>query len=178
MIERPDFFALTGGPGAGKTTLIHALRACGETCVGESARALIRAAALAGRPRPADGELGRLMLERDLAAYHGAKGRTFFDRSLVDAWATARLGGLPSPEADAAVRACRYNRTAFIAPPWKAIYVQDAERTQTWSHAKLVFERCAKAYEAAGYELVELPLAAPGERAAFVLQTVIGCCAG
>jgi predicted ATPase len=170
LIERPHFFALTGGPGAGKTTLIRALQALGETCVEESARWLIQGAARRKAARPMDGELGRLMLARDVAAFHAASGRTFFDRGVVDAWATARLGGLPCPEADAAVRDCRYNRTAFVAPPWKAIYVQDAERTQTWSHAKMVFEVCAEAYEAAGYTLVEIPLASPEDRARFLLD--------
>jgi predicted ATPase len=172
LIHKPDCFAVTGGPGAGKTTLMRRLRALGETCVEESARLLIQEAALAGRPRPLDGELGPLMLERDLAAFHAAQGRTFFDRSLVDAWATATLGGRSSPEADEAVNTCRYNRTAFIAPPWAEIYVQDAERIQTWSHAKMVFEMCAAAYEAAGYDLVELPLTPPEARARFVLDAV------
>jgi predicted ATPase len=90
----------------------------------------------------------------------------------VDAWATAKLGGAPCPDADAAVRSLRYNPTAFIAPPWQAIYVQDAERIQSWSHAKMVFEVCADAYEAAGYALVELPLASAEDRAAFVLDVV------
>jgi predicted ATPase len=117
-----------------------------------------------------DGELGQLMLARDVEAFHAARGRTFFDRSVVDAWATAKLGAAPCPEADEAVRTLRYNPCAFIAPPWQAIYVQDAERIQTWSHAKMVFEVCAEAYQAAGYRLVELPLATPQERAEFVLS--------
>ena len=169
MIEQPNSFAITGGPGAGKTTLLRALRALGETCVDESARALIQAAALAGAPRPADGELGRLMLARDVANFHAAKGRTFFDRGLVDAWATARLEG-PCPAADEAVRTLRYSPVAFIAPPWRAIYVQDAERIQSWSHAKMVYELCAEAYEACGYRLVELPRTEAAARAAFVLE--------
>jgi predicted ATPase len=169
LIEHPNFFAITGGPGAGKTTLLQALRALGETCVEESARALIREAAQAGRPRPRDAELGLMMLARDIAAFDAASGRTFFDRGIVDAAATAALDGV-SPESEAAVRAYRYNRTAFIAPPWREIYVQDAERTQDWDHAVRVFEACAGAYEAAGYRLVELPRASPEARAAFVLD--------
>jgi predicted ATPase len=171
LIEQANFFAITGGPGAGKTTLLRALQALGEACVEESARALIQEAARGGRPRPRDAELGRLMLERDVEAYQAATGRTFFDRGIVDAAATAAIGGR-SPEIEAAVRAYRYNRSAFIAPPWREIYVQDAERTQDWAHAVQVFEICAKAYEAAGYRLVELPLASPEERAAFVLSSL------
>lgn len=172
MIYKPEFFAITGGPGAGKTTLIRRLQALGEACVEESARLAIQLAAQEGRPRPLDAALGELMLARDVAAFHAASGRAFFDRGVVDAWATARTGGVPCPAAEEAVQTLRYNRRAFIAPPWKAIYVQDAERIQSWSHAKRVFELCWEAYEAAGYTLVELPLASPEKRAAFVLELV------
>jgi predicted ATPase len=174
LIEQSNFFALTGGPGAGKTSLIAELQARGEACVGESARAVLRAAAQAGRPRPDAGRLGELMLRRDLAAFHGATGRTFFDRSLVDAWATARMGGAALPDADEAVRTLRYNRRAFIAPPWREIYVTDAERIQTWAEAVAAFEACGTAYAHAGYELVELPLTDVARRAAFVLEVVGG----
>lgn len=170
MIERPTFFAVTGGPGAGKTALIRALQTLGEACVEESARAVLQAEARAARPRPDPGRLGELMLERDVAAFHRATGRTFFDRSLVDAWATTRMSGAPSPDGDAAVRALRYNRHAFIAPPWREIYVTDDERIQTWAEAVASFEACAQAYGDAGYELVALPLTDVARRAAFALE--------
>jgi predicted ATPase len=172
MIERPSFFAVTGGPGAGKTALIHKLAAMGEACVEESARLVLQAEARGARPRPDPGRLGELMLQRDLAAFHSAGGRTFFDRSLVDAWATARMGGAPSPEADEAVRTLRYNRRVFIASPWREIYVTDAERIQTWAEAVASFEACGAAYADAGYQLVELPLTDVARRAAFVLEVV------
>jgi predicted ATPase len=174
MIERPTFFALTGGPGAGKTALIRELQTRGESCVEESARAALRAEAQAGRPRPEPSLLGKLMLRLDVAAFHGAAGRTFFDRSLVDAWATARMGGATLPDADEAVRTLRYNRRAFIAPPWREIYVTDAERIQTWAEALAAFEACGAAYADAGYELVELPLTDVARRAAFVLDVAGG----
>jgi predicted ATPase len=164
---RPRFFAITGGPGAGKTALIRRLQALGEAVVEESARAILQAHA----ERPSQARLAELMLERDLAAYRGARGRTFFDRSIVDAWGMLRAAG-PCPAADEAVRTYRYNRLAFIAPPWREIYVTDAERIQTWAEAVASSEACAEAYEAAGYELVELPRVSAEERAAFVLASL------
>jgi predicted ATPase len=170
MIHPPTFFAVTGGPGAGKTTLLRQLQVLGETVVPESARAVIRAEIRRTGVRPQGERFWRLTLAADVAAFHAAAGRAFFDRSLVDSWATARMGGLPCPEADVAVQRFRYNRRAFIAPPWREIYVQDAERIQTWAQAIASYEACHAAYEAAGYELVELPRTDVARRAGFALE--------
>jgi predicted ATPase len=48
--------------------------------------------------------------------------------------------------------------------------VNDAERIQTWAEAVASYEACARGYEAAGYELVELPRVSVEDRAAFVLD--------
>ncbi|MGA0604712.1 AAA family ATPase [Phenylobacterium sp. VNQ135] len=158
---------MTGAPGAGKTTLLRHLTGLGHKVAPESARAVIQTCG--GRPEPE--RFCELILQQDLSTYAAASGLTFFDRTLVDAWATFRAYGLaPSPAADDAVRAHRYAPRAFIAPPWKAIYVQDAERDQTWPEAVRAYEACAAAYLAQGYELVELPLADVETRAAFVLD--------
>jgi predicted ATPase len=163
------FYAVTGGPGAGKTTLLRHLASLGCKVAPESARAVIQACG--GRPAPE--RFCELILARDVATYRAASGFTFFDRSLVDAWATFRAYGLPpSPAAAGAVRTHRYAPRAFIAPPWKAIYVQDAERDQTWAQAVASHDACAEAYLAWGYELVELPRADVETRAAFVLDLV------
>lgn len=176
MIHRPNLFAVTGGPGAGKTTLLRALQARGVACVEESARAVIQAEIAAGRPRPPARRFCEAMLARDEAAFHAAGPElTVFDRSLVDAWGTARaMGFWPWPEGNEAVRMLRLNRRAFIAPPWKAIYVQDAERIQTWAEAVASFEACGAAYADAGYELTELPMVSVEERVTFVLDLAAG----
>lgn len=169
MLHKPHCFVLTGGPGAGKTTLLRHLQAQGLACADESARAVIQTEG--GRPDAA--RFCQLMLERDLAAFHAATGRTLFDRGLVDAWATLRImGGPPNPTLDAAVRDCRYNEVAFIVPPWREIYVGDTERDQTWEEAVASYEACAVAYEVCGYSLLELPRTDVAARAAFVLDAM------
>jgi len=79
----------------------------------------------------------------------------------------------PWPQGDEAVRRLRLNRRAFIAPPWKAIYVNDAERIQTWAQAIAAFESCGEAYAAAGYEVVELPLTDLDRRVAFIREAAV-----
>jgi predicted ATPase len=131
----------------------------------ESARGIIQEEG----GRPAFPRFAALMLARDLAHFRSAEGLTLFDRSLVDAWATYRTA-----DGERAVRKHRYNRTAFIAPPWREIYVQDAERDQTWREAIASYELCSQAYLDAGYDLLELPRADVERRAAFVLDCIDG----
>jgi predicted ATPase len=139
---------------------VRALQARGLTCVAESARAIIREHG----GRPPLPRFAALMFDRDLAHFHAAEGPALLDRSLVDAWGTYRTA-----EGERLVRTHRYNPRALIAPPWREIYVQDAERDQTWHEAVASFELCARAYEDAGYRLVELPRAPVEDRADFVL---------
>jgi predicted ATPase len=91
------------------------------------------------------------ILAREIEAYAAARGPTFFDRGIPGVVAGFRVLGRAVPaHVDAAARAYRYDSTVFVAPPWRAIYVNDAERVQTYDHA------------------VDLPLASVEERATFV----------
>ncbi len=142
---------------------MRALERRGLRCIPESARAIITEHG----GRPPLPRFAALMLERDLAHFQAETGPALFDRTLVDAWATFRT------EAGAqAMRAHRFNAVAFVAPPWRQIYVQDAQRDQTWAEAVASHELCVRAYDEAGYRLLELPRAAPDERAAFVMEAI------
>jgi predicted ATPase len=66
----------------------------------------------------------------------------------------------------------RYNRRVFIAPLWKAIYVNDSERKQTFKEAVATCEALVRAYESAEYSLVELPLVAVEERVQRIIAVV------
>lgn len=73
--QSANFFVLTGGPGAGKTTLINYLADLGYRCMPEAGRAVIRqqrgcgGAALPWNDKTA---YARLMYEHDMAAYRRA----------------------------------------------------------------------------------------------------------
>ncbi len=167
---------VTGGPGAGKTSLIEALATAGHKVQGEAGRAVIRdQQALGGKGLPwADpSQFAELMLAADLRNHAEAlAGRetVFFDRGLPDIAGYLTLCGLPIPgPVEHAARQLRYRRSVFIAPPWQEIFTQDAERKQDFAEAERTYAAMAETYPRYGYTLVELPRASVAERVAFVL---------
>jgi predicted ATPase len=115
------------------------------------------------------------MLAWDVRSYREAEdqGPVFFDRGIPDIAGYLALVGLPmNGEVDRAARTLRYNRTVFVTPPWREIYVQDAERTQSFAQAKATCEVMKRAYRAYGYELVDLPLGSIEARLEFILEAV------
>jgi predicted ATPase len=177
----PDLIVITGGPGSGKSTLIQALAREGyATAPEEAGRAIIRdQAAIGGTALPwADARLfAELMLSWEMRSHREAcarargKAAVFFDRGVPDVIGYLKVTGLTvPPHMDAAARTIRYHRQVFIAPPWPAIYGQDAERKQTLEEARLTYEAMVETYSAYGYELIELPKVSVEERVRFVLD--------
>ncbi len=174
-----NYFVIAGGPGAGKTTLIDALSKRGEACVPESGRAIILdQVRIGGRALPwLDAALyAELMLARHLANYRAfsdLSARVFFDHALASLAGYLRLVGLPIlSHVGRAATILRYNPLVFMAPPWKAIYVNDAERKQTFAEAVATFQAVRDAYVEQGYQPLELPLASVEARVSFVLDNV------
>ncbi|MFI8998520.1 AAA family ATPase [Streptomyces sp. NPDC053542] len=177
------FVVVTGGPGAGKSTLIDRLAAAGYARSEEAGRGVIRdQAAIGGRGLPwTDPALfAELMLSWELRSYRLAAasgaphaGPVFFDRGVPDIVGYLRLQGLPVPDhVHAAAQAYRYHRRVFIAPFWPEIYTVDAERKQSPEEAERTYLAMVEAYTEYGYELVELARAPVEERVRAVLRSV------
>ena len=173
------FFVLTGGPGAGKSSLVAALAALGHATMEEAGRAIIRdQTAIGGSALPwADrGAFAELMLSWELRSYRDAgavAGPVFFDRGIPDVAGYLALCGLAvPPHVGRAVALFPYATTVFIAPPWPEIFSQDSERRQDFAEAVRTFETMAATYQRAGYRLAELPRAPVAARVAFVLETI------
>ncbi len=173
------FFVITGGPGSGKSSLIHALRQQGYASSIEAGRAIIRdQVSISGRALPWDDRalFAELMLCWEMRNYHLAEesnGIVFFDRGVPDVLGYLRLTGLAiSEHMQNAVASFRYNHRAFIAPAWPEIFTGDLERKQSLDEAVRTYQSMASTYTELGYELIELPRVTIDERAAFVLEMI------
>jgi predicted ATPase len=168
--------ALTGGPGAGKTAVIAALRERGHDCMPESARAIIRERLKGGfSPRPLAREFAEKVLQLDIQQYArvaGARQPVFFDRCILDALSMIDQLRLLTIEHQTFLANYPYFRTAFSFPPWEEIYATDAERDQTFAEAIVVYEAVTGWYRKCGYDLVEVPRGTVRQRCDFILRAV------
>ena len=173
------FHVITGGPGSGKTSLIDALRSRGYACSTEAGRAIIQdQVTISGSALPWSNRtlFAELMLQWEMRSYHLAEqsvGPVFFDRGVPDVLGYLRLVGLPVPEhMKKAATEFHYNRTVFVAPPWREIFHQDVERKQDFDEAQRTYEALFSTYKKLGYDLVELPRVALEGRLEFILNQV------
>lgn len=170
---------LTGGPGVGKTTLLHALAARGYTVVAESAREVIRDRKSRGLPpRPDPAAFARAILRRDLEKYAVVAGRphwVFLDRSPLESQAMLREAshGTASDDPDLAATV-RLHPQVFVLPPWPAIYVQDDERDHSFAHCERVHHGLVGLYRGLGFDLVDVPCVPAAARAEHVLRCLSG----
>ncbi len=171
------FCAITGGPGSGKSTLVAALRQAGHVCAEEAGRAIIQyQLRIDGPALPwRDAALfAEQMLGWELRSHrwaHDQHGVVFFDRGVPDIIGYLRLSGCDVPtHISRAASLFRYRRQVFIAPPWRAIFKQDAERHQSWEEAVRTHDAMVEVYTEHGYELVELPCVSVDDRVAFIQE--------
>jgi predicted ATPase len=170
-------FVITGGPGVGKTAIIHELERQGVSSVPEAARQIIQQQVSGGGnavPWMNRERYASLMLKKSIEDYlkHAKTQRcTFFDRGILDTIAYARLIGLHFPdETYRQAVACRYNAKVFLAPPWLQIYETDSERKQSYKEAVVVDRVIRGVYAEQGYEIIEIPQTAVAKRIDFILS--------
>jgi predicted ATPase len=176
-----NFIVITGGPGAGKTTLIDALAMFGHGRTIEAGRFIIQAQAEIGGMGVHWGDrqlFAELMLMHEIRSYeeaYAAPGLVFFDRGVTELTGYLRMSGRPVlAHFKAAADAYRYNRVVFAAPPWREIFANDVERKQDFAEAVQTHEACVRSYRECGYDVVELPKSSVADRVRFVLARVGG----
>ena len=101
---------------------------------------------------------------------HGAF--CFFDRGIPDVLAYMdyfnQEYGIDFEQATAAHQ---YD-ALFIMPPWKAIYISDNERLETFEEAEALHSHLMEAYQRFGYQPIIVPKTSIEERISFILSTL------
>ena len=175
-----EIVVLIGGPSSGKTTLIEALKEKGHTCYPEVSREVIREAQEQGieqlfLEKPL--LFSELLLEGRKRQYKEALNEeaniVFLDRSIPDVLAYMHYIGYSSPSFfDKACHDHKYS-AIFVLPPWKEIYVSDAERYETYEQAVLIHEHLMETYKKYGYSITEVPKDTVENRIDFIMKHLV-----
>lgn len=167
-----SFYVLTGGPCAGKTTLIFELEKRGYSVVPEPARIIIDSKLAGGETIEeivTDPNWLISVVRKALAQYREIPSGEpyFFDRSVVDSLAYYSLNKRAIDEEF---------RTALNEVKFKKVFlldlidfVNDEARSETPEQAMILHGLIREGYEQEGYEIVEVPVMPVPERADFLL---------
>ena len=106
--------------------------------------------------------------------HHAASsGPVFFERGVLDSlWGLDHISPLNESELSMWLSKYQYCSKVFLLPPWKAIYVNDAERDHTFEHAESVNSITQEWYRRCRYQLIEVPKVSVAERCTYVLQAL------
>ncbi|MEQ8935429.1 MAG: AAA family ATPase [Amphiplicatus sp.] len=176
---RANFYVISGASGGGKSTLINALRERGCKVVEEAGRDIVREQLeRSGDALPwGDSAAFRdLLLARSIALFDSVEERSapvFFDRAIPEAIGYSTL--IESPLEGGALQEAigrRYAQTVFVVPPWREIYVNDAERRKSWEEVLEDFHATCAAYRSLDYALVEIPKMPVDRRLGFIGATI------
>ena len=165
-------YVLTGGPSAGKTTLIEILARRGYTVIPEAARLVIdEEKTKGGNPFGDFATLQKKIVAKQLEQESTMTGDVvFLDRSLIDGYAYCLYGNIPVPPEIMNIERGKFDKV-FLLQPTGA----QKKDTDTLSHRKdfdQIQENLRLAYQKFGYELTEVPPLPPEERADFVIAAI------
>ncbi len=173
MNPRP-WYVITGGPCAGKTSLIEELRRRGYEVVPEAARAYIEANLAAGktindiRGDAAAFQRALIPVKEHAEAKLSPESTIFFDRGMHDSIVYLERAGVTDDPTLAAALAKTSYAKAFLLDllPFET----DQARTETAEEVQQIHEALGKAYESAGIRVERVPALSVTERADFILS--------
>lgn len=165
---------LSGCSSSGKSSLLTELAVRGYQIQPEAGRQIVKEQISIGGdglPWANTAKFVELCLSRAMFHYNSAVPKekpAVFDRSIIDPVAGYQRIGFELPEYMLeALRRYRYGKRVFLTPPWRAIYVNDAERVHSFEVAEAEYYSLVENYTAYGYEVVIIPQASVSQRADF-----------
>src|SRR5579863_25115 len=177
-------YVITGGPGVGKTSIIHYLRDRGYHVLGEAATDVIRHSLEKGIAKPWDKDYKSDFNDEILdLQYHRQNetpgtGLVFFDRSMIDAftYALIPMGGTKSLETMASkvqsvIDDHFYNKTVFFIENLNGCESNEI-RHETLEQLKLIERHIEQNYKALGFNVVHIRRDTVENRAKLILEYI------
>lgn len=165
---------ISGCSSSGKSSLLSELAARGYSVQPEAGRQIVKEQMYIGGdglPWANIPKFIELCVSRAMFHFNNAAPKekpAVFDRSIVDPISAYERLDLPMPQDMVeALRRYRYGKRVFMTPPWKELFVNDAERLHSFEEAELEYHSLVRNYHAYGYEVVFIPKASVSERADF-----------
>ncbi|WP_260260156.1 AAA family ATPase [Vibrio intestinalis] len=167
---------ISGGPGAGKTTLINALAERGYQTYAEVSRTLIEQQAVlpdgilpwVDLPKFAELCLDVMSEQKRQASVHSV---AFLDRAIPDI-----CGYLAQANLDIEPRYIEgshgYHPVVYLCRPNSEIYVQDEVRPYPFEGALEIHESLVAVYQQLGFEIKEVPWGTVEQRVAYIEQSL------
>ncbi|BFP42857.1 ATP-binding protein [Flavobacteriaceae bacterium GF1] len=177
---------VTGAPGTGKTVVVQELEKLGFHCYHEIIRDMTaKAKQTETKNKMVSNPLVFVddPMEFNKTLLYGREKHfnesqdlrepmCFFDRGIPDVLAYMDFFGQKYPfDFEGLSRQKRYD-AIFILPPWKAIYVSDNERLESFEEAEKLHHHLMETYTRFGYSPIIVPKASIRERTSFILDTL------
>ncbi len=166
---------IAGGPGSGKTTLVHSLEQAGKTVLHEISRQITLEAKRDGidqlfltnavlfSEKLIEGRLKQFEKAEDLKSEI-----VYFDRGMPDVTAYMEYIELSYPKLFSEMcEKYKYDKI-FMLPPWEKIYATDNERYESYEEAEQIFGYLKTEYEKYGYDVILVPIGNIEERIKFI----------
>ncbi len=151
---------LTGGPGAGKTSLILALEMAGERVIREAAIDIIKYEQSRGNDAPwkemakFQNDILRLQLQRELRVNPAE--RYLLDRGAIDGIAYCELAGIEAT-AELLDAAKKVNYFAILLIEHLGAFLPSHERRETFDEALQIERKIEEVYKRIGYDVQRIP---------------------
>ncbi|QDO95318.1 ATP-binding protein [Formosa sediminum] len=170
---------ITGGPGTGKSSIIHQLQKMGYSCLEEISRQVTLQAREDGVEQMFLTQpllFSERLLNGRVAQFNEAnlsvEPYIFLDRGVHDVLAYMDFIGDEYPQTFTNVCESLVYDHVFILKPWKEIYKSDAVRYESFEEALKIHDCLVNMYERFNYTLIDVPFDTVENRADYILKEI------